>query len=553
MSFPKKFTLIFLIAITLTALVLRIYKLGLVPNGLATDEADLGYNAYSIIKTGADVYGRKFPIFFQSLDDYKPGLVFYTTIPAIAIFGLNDFSVRLAPAIFGSLLPLIIFLLMRKIYPKSQTAAYFAAIFFAFDPALVGLSRVMIWYIEALFLYALSLLLFFASLEKHRTLLPLAAAVLALTVYVNYAAIIYLVPIVALVGILWAKQLIKFPKISLLSLVILFLIIFPAIIQYINPLTRTRLDSISVLTPDITLPLSISELEQDKQEGFPLAGLVHNRRLVFTSEVLNNYSDYFNLDYLFINAKNTRYLYVNYVGLFYLVELPFFLYGLYSLITRRQKIDILLLGLLIIAPIPAMITLGSPFPHRAILLILAIPLVTATGIYTFLQQLSRFKSRKQVLTILVVAFCANIFFFLHQYFAHTPKEFTSEFDNGAWFSTVRDAIPKVNALQDKYDKIIFTWSTAKLVPPVYFLFYSRVDPKIIQAKAAGWTNDPPSYRQILSQIDNIEFRPIDWYKDKNLKNTLLVGYPLEFPKNVQVIDKTSLPNGDLHFVFVETQ
>src|SRR3990172_5419713 len=109
MGKPKQ--LLFLAAVTLISIVIRFYQLGNIPNGLATDEADIGYNAYSIIRTGADVYGRKFPLFFQSLDDYKPGLIFYLSIPAVSAFGLTDFSIRLAPALFGIITPTLIFIL----------------------------------------------------------------------------------------------------------------------------------------------------------------------------------------------------------------------------------------------------------------------------------------------------------------------------------------------------------------------------------------------------------------------------------------------------------
>src|SRR3990167_9983408 len=93
----------------------RFYQLGKVPNGLTVDEADLGYNSYSILKTKKDVYGRKYPLFFQSFGEFKPGLPFYSSIPAIAAFGLNDLSIRLLPAILGSLLPILIFIAARQL------------------------------------------------------------------------------------------------------------------------------------------------------------------------------------------------------------------------------------------------------------------------------------------------------------------------------------------------------------------------------------------------------------------------------------------------------
>lgn len=535
------------------AIFIRFYKLGDIPSGLSTDEADLAYNAYSILKTGADVYGQKLPFFFQSLDDAKPGLVFYTTAPAVLVFGLTDFATRLAPAILGLLTLPLIFIVTKLLYPKNMTLPYISTILMSFAPWHIALSRAMVWYIEIIFLYLLFLACFlFAQKENLKTKikaasLSLSFVFLALTLYVYYAAIIYLPFLLLTVAIIYRDFLKKNFKIVIVGLSLLVILSLPAVRNYTRQDARSRLNAISVLTPDITLPTSIAEIEQDKQEGQPFWRILHNRRLVYLSALLDNYFDYFNLDYLFISAKNIRYFYVNGVGLFYLLELPFTLYGLYLLAKRREKSGILILALLLIGPIPASLTLGSPFPHRALLTIVSTQIISAIGLAAVLVKSQGFNFLKLGLTTL---YAASVYFFLHQYFIHSPKEFTSESDNGAWYSTVRGAIPKVNQYKNKYDKVIFTWSYPKLVPSVYFLFYNQVDPRILQAKSAGWTENPPSYRQIYSQIENIEFRSINWERDQNLKNTLLVGYASDFPQEAEPIDQTYLPNGKRHFLFV---
>src|SRR5476651_2143259 len=92
-----------LIAILLLAALLRFWQLGSVPASPDWDEAALGYNAYSILKTGRDEYGTWFPVSLRSFDDYKPPLYVYLTIPSVAIFGLNVWSTRL-PAVIAGLL-----------------------------------------------------------------------------------------------------------------------------------------------------------------------------------------------------------------------------------------------------------------------------------------------------------------------------------------------------------------------------------------------------------------------------------------------------------------
>ena len=51
-----------LILILALAAFLRFYKIGQVPPSLNWDEVAIGYNAYSILKTGKDEWGVPFPL-----------------------------------------------------------------------------------------------------------------------------------------------------------------------------------------------------------------------------------------------------------------------------------------------------------------------------------------------------------------------------------------------------------------------------------------------------------------------------------------------------------
>src|SRR3989344_4548439 len=107
-----------LILIVFVGLILRFYQLGVNPPSLTWDEASQGYNAYSILKTGADEYGNKFPISIRSFDDYKPALYTYLAVPGIAIFGLNEFAVRVPSALIGVLSILAIYFLVKELLQK---------------------------------------------------------------------------------------------------------------------------------------------------------------------------------------------------------------------------------------------------------------------------------------------------------------------------------------------------------------------------------------------------------------------------------------------------
>ena len=123
--------LLFLIFIL--SLFFRIFQAWKYPP-LLWDEASLGYNAYSILKTGKDEYGNFFPLIFKSFGDYKPGLYIYLAIPFVTIFGLNPLSVRFPSIILGSLLPIFTYLLILQLLPKNKKIALISALLISFNP-----------------------------------------------------------------------------------------------------------------------------------------------------------------------------------------------------------------------------------------------------------------------------------------------------------------------------------------------------------------------------------------------------------------------------------
>ena len=105
MTKPSRFILFVVVVV---AFVLRVYGIGNDPPALSWDEVSIGYNAYSILRTGADEHGRMFPIdAFKAYGDYKPPIPIYLTVPSVFLFGLSEFAVRVPVAIMGTLTVLL--------------------------------------------------------------------------------------------------------------------------------------------------------------------------------------------------------------------------------------------------------------------------------------------------------------------------------------------------------------------------------------------------------------------------------------------------------------
>ena len=132
---------ILLILIIILAFVVRVLQINSFPPSLNWDEASLGYNAYSILKTGRDEWGSRWPLIFRAYGDYKLPVYIYLSIPFIAIFGLNALSIKLISIISGTVLVYIVYLTVKKL-SKSQKIALVSALLIAFSPWSIFLSRI---------------------------------------------------------------------------------------------------------------------------------------------------------------------------------------------------------------------------------------------------------------------------------------------------------------------------------------------------------------------------------------------------------------------------
>ena len=96
--------------VVVAAAFIYLWKISSVPSSLYADETTVGYNAYSILQTGKDEYGKSFPVLFRLFGAYTPPLFVYVLTPFICLFGLNALSLRLPSALATLALIPVIFL-----------------------------------------------------------------------------------------------------------------------------------------------------------------------------------------------------------------------------------------------------------------------------------------------------------------------------------------------------------------------------------------------------------------------------------------------------------
>lgn len=185
MKFTKEKTVLAVILLLATSV--RFWRLSSIPNGFYIDEAAIGYNAYSLLLTGRDEWGKFLPIFLKSFDAYSSPLYAYLTTVPIKLFGLSIFSVRVLSAFSGVASVYVFYLLLKSIKVfKSKLSAYIGVFLFAMSPWSIFFSRGAYEANLALLLLLVSALLLIRA-TRDRSFLVLAFFVLGVSAYAYQA------------------------------------------------------------------------------------------------------------------------------------------------------------------------------------------------------------------------------------------------------------------------------------------------------------------------------------------------------------------------------
>lgn len=454
---------ILLVFILLLAGFLRFYKLGKAPASLYWDEVSIGYNAYSVLKTGRDEYGVFFPLRFEAFGEYKLPLYIYLTIPAVKIFGLNEFSVRFPSAFFGILTVLLVYFLTKELFKKSKfkyKLSIVSSFLLAVSPWHLQFSRAAFEAGIGLFFFCLGL---FLLLKKS---FIFAAFALILSLY-SYYSFWLVVPFLMLYFFfIFPKKKIILPTVFILILSLP--LIYPVFFQK----QQTRLEQVSVIGDPRVLEESL-ERKARTNNNF-LSRIFYHRFAVWSKTIFENYSQHFSPKFLFFRGDNNprHSPYKN--GLLFPLTIPFVFLGLFYLFIKKEK---LLLFLLMISPLAASFSSPSPHALRSLLMVIPLQIITALGLvyfFEFLRHISVVKDwqkRLRGLTILLLSFifCYSFISYLDNYYTH--GYFNQALDWGDGYKQLFDFI-KQN--EKDFDKIYITGS--RWQPYIYTLFYLKYDP-----------------------------------------------------------------------------
>src|SRR3989338_5671253 len=542
-----------LIPVILLAAVLRFYQLGQNQPSLDWDETAHGYNAYSILKTGRDEYGYKFPLYFRSFDDYKPPIYTYLVVPAVAIFGLNDFAVRFPSAFLGVLAVLFTYLMVKELFTQPITnagggretidrtrieiIALLAAFFLAISPWHLQFSRVAFETNSAVFWSVLGTWAFLRGIRakglKITAWMSLTALAFGANLFMYHNARVF-IPIFSIILLFISKDWLLKNKKYLVVPAIIAIIFSAVLIPIIFSISGQLRYKGTTIFADLSPQYKASQLiAQDEQSGQLTVGrILHNRRFVYIPILVENYLSHLKPTYLFFTADMDRH-HAPQIGLLYLWDLPFVLAGVYFLIRKKfeTKPKIIIFWWFLIAPVASSVTWGVPHALRSEIYLPTYQIFTAIGVYIFYKYV-RFKRLYLILT--ATALFINFAFYLHQYYIHMPIEYSK-----SWLYGRRDAALISESIKNNYDRVIV--STKVDQPHEFWLYYLKYNPQKYLTEGGTVSG---GYLEDKNKFDKYFFKPIDFDKQQKEAKTLFVGLPSEFPSNIKILKIVYYLNGE---------
>jgi 4-amino-4-deoxy-L-arabinose transferase-like glycosyltransferase len=468
----------------------HLLDLGKIPAGMHCDESSLAYNAYSIVKTGCDEYGNRYPLFFRCFGNYQDPVMAYTIVPFIKMFGMEKWAVRLPSALYHIFASLAFYFLayymVRRKYPALACAFVFSLLPWIFPISRLGIGG----FTAVLFFLIAGLYFLFKGIAGRSYLFSVLSGVfLAASMYSHHAG----KPTTALTLVLFVsafnftllkrwRYFLSFVGCFVLSLVPMMIYV------YGNPVSMTsRFNTISVWRDNPGLYETVIR-------------------------IIERYFYYFSPQFLFISGDANVAHSTQYAGTLFLFLLPFIIAGIYRAIRyfKANPFYRFIILALIGYPTAAMLTIG--FGHSTCC-------INGTVYFMLLALLGfsvLWRKRKKFGIILAISLALSVCeipYYLHTYFNKYDKSSRWIF-NAAVFEAVQKSMECLGKGDTFYVShyVFYPEEIQDFFKPEFYtnmLFLLKVDPGEFQRtghipeKIASLYYGKAKYPGILLTVDTI--------------------------------------------------
>lgn len=396
-----------LAAVLAAGIALRTIDLGRVPPGLNQDEACNGYDAWSMLRTGRDQHGNRFPILIQAFNDYRMPLFDYSLTIPLALFGLHPASVRLGAALWGIAGLLAMAVLAALLI--GLRGAVIAVFLMAVSPWHLPLSRFGIETITASATVTIAMACFFAAVRlRHGRWLLAAGLAFGVSLYSYSITKAFVPPIMAWLAVVYWRELRPLRRYAAGGLLIATVCAIPqaALLLSHGTATMARFEQISSMH---RLPWSAG------LERFAIGWL-----------------SVFSPGYLFLRGSPDVQLHPPGFGELLSVQSAMIFLGLCSLgVPRYRRPVIFLLGWLALGALPAALISPLYHPLHSVLVLAPLTLLSALGMVFLFDFAELAPSLRLALAsiILLLAIIQGVRFVTF-YFGRYPAIAAARFEDG---------------------------------------------------------------------------------------------------------------------------
>ena len=535
-----------LVLIVLLAIILRFSELSTIPIGFNDDEAAFGYNAYSIIKTARDEWGRFLPFpAFESFGDWK--LVFYLYLVAASqlVFGIGEFSTRFPSALFGVLTVIATYFLAKKLFEDFTwkfEIPTIAALLLAISPWHIVASR-NAFESDLLSFFITTGTLFFLMAQKNKKLLYVSTILFSICFYIYRSSWLFVPMFILVIFYLFRNNFVKAKEIITKNLILAAIVALPLLPVVLTFKGQSRFLQESFLTgvSRVGITNEVNERRGICQTDLPkpVCYLVYNKYLFFASIYIENYFKNLSWETFFDYSSPTGFQSFAKRGVLYLFELPILVAGIIFLLKSKSPAAKILIPWVLLAPVGAALTGIGNF-GRINLIMPAPQIIAAFGAISLVYLIKNIRVRMATaaLAILIISYLLTKLivdlFYIEPYYTSRYQRYG--------YRQLFDYL----ATKDDYNQFVISRKIDNSHQYIQYLFSQKIDPKFLQENAKrirekdGWV--------VFQQLGKFTFVPTVPGIESLPDNSLLVVGEKEVSYPIGPISTINYVNGDPAFL-----
>ncbi len=489
-----------LVSIVLLGAFLRYWRIDSMPYGMTNDEGGQLYTALSLWRTGRSLDGRLFPLNFNLDNSYSPVFA-YLMAPIVGILGAAPTVMRVAYAGMSLIGIILLYGIAKRLF-QSEWVGLCSAFVLAVSPWSIHMNRVA--YDGPITLFFLWFLHTFLRLHETGRLLW-TLPILAVSFYSYYATQVALVAFVPFLVFVFRKTM---RKREMIVFVLGFIFIISSFIYVFKTQGITR-QNVLIVFDSSSAAETVNYQRQANTAPWVLRVLINNKVTYYAKHAVGQYLEAFSPQFLFLYGEGGIYGSYNH-GVLYLIELPLFIIGAYSLLRRKDaRVSLLVFGGLLTAPLPSALAVDKSYGLRSILMLPFLAMIIAAGIWASIAYLAgRWNPLKQSgrimwfgLSLLIAGYSASIVLYLYQYhfrYSVSGAEY--------WFASSRDVVEYIVSRTNQYDRVWVADPGAMFVFQ-YGVFAKRSFDEVKRAWNAPWPKSIGSVTFLEKCLNN--GKPID--------------------------------------------